>query len=301
MECNTVFTVQFTLGIQTMKTKYLLALCAMMLLPSMAANASLVQVYYATGTSGVDAAFENTGGWLQTTYGLPNIILPNGNISPTVLPQLELAIGQLAANNANGLHLPTAASGIPGVAYNNGTGVHTALTNHSPMGNASNGGGSVTGTLTNFNNNGTRSVPFVFSRTGTLVSYQADSKIWTSATQSYYSDLNSLEFRLRSTTGNTETLTNLIYNDAVTASQSLSNITAASGNVTIALFSGVTAGDFNLSGTFNYTGTGNGWNHQIKGLDLPPAVTVAVPEPSSLFLLTIGAAGIAGARRRRKS
>ncbi len=278
-----------------MKMKYKLALSAIMLFPPLAANAGLIQIYSATGASGIDAAFENTGGWLETTYGLPTITKPNGSNNTTVLPQVERAVAQLARNNANGLHLTTAVSGIPGVSYSitgggTGSGVWDALTNHSPVGNGTNGGGTVTGSLTSFNGT-TVAVPFSFSRTGTIMSYTADGKTWTSAAQSYYSEINALEFRLRSTSGNTETLTNLVYNGVV-----LSDISAANGFVTISLFSGVT-GDFNLNGTFNTTGATTGWNHQIKGLDLP--ILTTVPEPSSLALLTIGI-GIVGASLRRK-
>jgi hypothetical protein len=288
-----------------MKTKSLLALGAMLLLPPLAANAGLVQVYSATGVSGVDAAFENIGGYLQTTYSLPSYTLPNGTTSTTVLPPLERAVAQLASNNANGLHLPNAptpstGSGIPGVAYpitggGSGLGVYSALTNFAPL---ANGSGSVSGSLTSFVSGTPRAVGFTFSRTGNVITYTAGDnsvfKTWVSNAQSYFADVNALEFRLRSTTGNTESLTNLLFN-----SQSLADLSASNGNVTIALFSGV-SGDFTLSGTFNYSGTG-GFNHQIKGLSLPDATKPdsAVPEPSTIALLAIGAVGFRTRLRRK--
>ncbi len=112
-----------------------------------------------------------------------------------------------------------------------------------------------------------------------------DSTTWTSATQTYFSEINALEYRIRSTTGNTESLTNLVYNGT-----SLTNISAAEGYVTIQLFSGA-SGDFTLTRTFNTSGTTTGWNHQIKGLDLSGPVTV-VPEPSTLFLSVVAVSGI---------
>ncbi|RLT21898.1 MAG: hypothetical protein DWI29_01260 [Planctomycetota bacterium] len=116
-------------------------------------------------------------------------------------------------------------------------------------------------------------------------SYMVDSTTWTSATQTYFSEINALEYRIRSTTGNTESLTNLVYNGT-----SLTNISAAEGYVTIQLFSGA-SGDFTLTRTFNTSGTTTGWNHQIKGLDLSGPVTV-VPEPSTLFLSVVAVSGI---------
>jgi len=55
---------------------------------SQSSMAGLTSVYYANAASGVDQAFENQGGFLQTNYNLPNTILPNGTTSSTVLPQL---------------------------------------------------------------------------------------------------------------------------------------------------------------------------------------------------------------------
>ena len=265
------------------------------LIASLPAKAALIEVYNETGTSGVDAAFENTGGWLQTTYGLPNITRPNGTQQTTVLPQVELAVAQLARNNANGLHLPTSASGIPGVSYpitggGTGTGVWDALTNHSPVGNGTNGGGSVSGSFTNFNGTA-RNVSFSFSRTGDVVSYTADGRTWTSAAQEYFKNIDALEFRIRSTTGNSESITSLLYNGT-----SMADISAAEGNTTIALFAGV-MGDFTLSGIFNTTGSTTGWNSQIKALDLPPQ---NVPEPSTLMGAMAGITAL-GLRRLWKS
>ena len=157
-----------------------------------------------------------------------------------------------------------------------------------------NGGGTVSGTsLANFNAS-LRSVNFTFSRTGNVVSYRADDRIWTSATQAYFSDINAFEFRIRSATGDNESLTNLLYNGT-----SLADISAAQGNVTIQLYSGV-SGDFTLTGTFNTSGAvATGWNHQIKGLDLPGPLSV-VPEPSTLLLSVVAVSGI-GLLRLRKS
>ena len=124
---------------------------------------------------------------------------------------------------------------------------------------------------------------------------------WTSSSQTYFSDLNAVEFRIRSTgtgpTSNTESYTNLLYNGT-----SLADITAAGGDVTIELFSGI-SGDFTLTGTFNTSGgSATGWNAQIKGLDLPDAVS-SVPEPSTLLSAVVGGIGclIAAARRRKSA
>ena len=290
-----------------------------LLVSGLPAQAGLIQEYSATGTSGVDAAYENTGGFLQTHYGLPTIIKPNGSAQTTVLPQLERAVGQLARNNANGLYVPfsvaSSGPGIPGVSYpitggGTGSGVWDALTSH----NLNAGGTDVAGTsapgagggLPNFVGSATHVlVDFSFSRTGNVVTYATSAHgssptkgtTWTSSTQTYFSDLNAVEFRIRSTTGNTESLTNLKY-DGTT---SLTDISAAEGNVTIELFSGI-SGDFTLTGTLDTIGTTTGWNTQIKGLDLPAAVS-SVPEPSSLASAVVGGIGclIALARHRRKS
>ena len=275
-----------------MRFRFSLAISGIVcLVGALPANAALVELYNQTGLTGVDAAFENTGGWLQTTYGLPNITRPNGIQQTTVLPQVELAVAQLARNNANGLTLPTAASGIPGVSYpisggGTGTGVWDALTNHGPVGNGTNGGGSVSGSLTNFDGTA-RNISFTFSRTDNVVSYTAGGKTWTSAAQEYFKNIDALEFRIRSTNGNSESYTNLLYNGS-----SIADISAANGNVTVALFGGV-AGDFTLSGVFNTTGNSTGWNSQIKALDLP---TQNVPEPSTLIGASLGLAAL-GLRR----
>lgn len=276
------------------KNLSLLALGAMTLFSASVAHASLIQSYYATGASGVDAAFENRGGWLQTSYNLPDIITPTGTTSATVLPQVERAVAQLARNNANGLFTPTSQTGIPGVSYSIagggvGSGVWQSLTNVSLPTTPS-------APFTSFNSTTSRVVPFTFSRTGTVVRYTADGTTWTSSAQNYFSDINSLEFRLRSSDKNAESLTDLIFNNQI-----LPTISAANGYVTIALFSGITAGDFTLTGNFNYTpspGSAGGWNHQIKGLNLPAAA--AIPEPSSLGLVLIGASGLVNACLRRR-
>ena len=289
-----------------------------LLLAGLPASAGLIQEYSATGASGVDAAYENVGGFLQNHYGLSSITKPNGTTQSTVLPQLERAVAQLARNNANGLTVPTSASGTPGVSYiitggGTGTGVWDALTNHGPVGNGGvNGGGSVAnqtgGGLPSFGSAAT-SVDFSYSRTGNVVTYATSAHgssptlgtTWTSSSQTYFSDLNAVEFRIRSTgtgpTSNTESYTNLLYNGT-----SLADITAAGGDVTIELFSGI-SGDFTLTGTFNTSGgSATGWNAQIKGLDLPDAVS-SVPEPSTLLSAVVGGIGclIAAARRRKSA
>lgn len=249
-------------------------------------------LYSATGTSGVDQGFEGPTGWLATTYGLT----PPPGSPNTVLPPLERAVAQLARNNANGLHLPFGSWNFPSPSTGPGTPgvgpygiVGAALTNYTPIGG---GSGSASGTALAGFNGTNRNVAFEFKRTGNVVSYLADSRLWTSVSQPYYADMNALEFRLRSTTGNTQQLSGLTYNNVLL---STSTITAADGEVAVFLFGGVT-GDFTLKGTFSTTGTTTGWNHQIKGLALPPTV----PEPSSVATLTLGLLGVLLVRTKRR-
>lgn len=276
------------------------AATSLLLLAATPARADLTLLFSDVGTSSiVDVGYENVGGWLATTYGLDKSN-PACVTNCTVLPAVERAVGQVSSNNtANGLHVPT--SGIPPT---------QALTNFSPV---PNGGGSATGT---FNVPGDMpqgvAVPFTLSRTGNVISYSlgtpgGNQRTWTSNAQSYFGAIDTLQFRVRSanTTGGTPTtlleMSNLVYSDMAVTGQNLGTLSATNGNVRIALFGGVT-GNFTLTGTYlrNWTGTApGGWNSQIKGLDLPPPVTV--PEPASLALLAAGVAGLGWVRRRKAS
>jgi hypothetical protein len=281
---------------------------------SQSSMAGLTSVYYANAASGVDQAFENQGGFLQTNYNLPNTILPNGTTSSTVLPQLERAIAQLAGNNANGLHVPTAATGIPGQSYSiagggTGVGVWQALTNASQIQTNGNGG-TASGTFANFVYGSERTVGFELKRVGNVVSFVAGSDLndpsvsrtWVANAASYLGTGNAIEFRIRSGNNTTVGYSNLRYTDSVTNSQSIQDFTATDGNVAITLFEGVT-GDFSLTGNFAYNPDGinlNAWNSQIKLLEVPTTSNV-VPEPASMavFGLLSGSLGWARWRRRK--
>lgn len=247
-----------------------------------AAPASAAAVLLTTQTS--DAAFEGAGGWLQTTYNLQL----QGN---TVLPQLERAVGQAktGSNIRRGLHIPVLASGIPAPV---GTGVTTALTNFSPFSGGSDA-------------NFTSGAPIAFqiSRTGTTVSYTVGATSW-SDTKSFYADINAFEFRTRTNIGTTGTPTNslltsnIVFSDMVTPSQALADNYAENGAVLINLYRGI-AGDFSISGTYNFAWTGaqpGGARlaSQVKLLALP-----SVPEPGTWAMLIAGF-GLTGAVMRRR-
>ena len=274
-----------------------LAAACLLLLPAAPARADLSLIFSNTGPSSVvDVGFENVGGWLATNYGL-------GKSDPacvsncTVLPAVERAVGQIAGNNANGLHIPT--RGVPPT---------RALTN---FGAIPTGGGTATGSFnSNTNLAQNTAVPFSLTRTGTVMTYTIGTTggpqgVWTSPSQAYFGAVDTLELRVRapSTSVNTPStffeIGNLVYSDLAVTGQNLATVSAADTNVAIALYSGVT-GDFTLTGTYllNWTGTRpTSWNSQIKALDLPPPVTV--PAPAGLAMLATGLAGLAWARRRK--
>jgi hypothetical protein len=258
----------------------------------------------------VDALYENTGGWLQTTYSLPNITLPNGTTSPTVLPQLERAVTQFAGNNANGLFLPFSGSGIPGQSYGTanggtGSGVHSALTNFGALGNGT--AGTASGSFGNFSNGTDRTVNFELSRTNNVVSFKAGDRTWTSAAADYYRDANAIQFRIRTTSNansdNKISYEDLKYSDENTIEESLSSIEAESGEVTIKLLSGV-EGNFKLTGSFKYdvSGTGvGGWNSQLKLLSLPSlGIPPVVPEPASMAIFGLLGGTLGWSRWRQR-
>ncbi len=282
-----------------MMHRFVVAACAATLF-AVPARADLNLLFSNYGVSAiVDTGFENVGEWLATTYGL-------GKSDPacvsncTVLPAIERAVGQIAGNNANGLHVPSSGSGFPPT---------QALTNFAPL---FGGGGTITGSFSvpgDLPQN--TAVPFSFSRTGTVMAYSlgaspGNQRIWTSNTSAQYAGLDTIEFRARSpnTGANTPTtlleIGSLVYSDMAVSGQMLPSVSASAGNVRIALYGGV-VGDFTLTGTYllNWTGSARptGWNSQLKGLDLPSPV--AIPEPGSLLLLAAGLGGLALVRRRR--
>ena len=281
---------------------------------SQSSLAAITSVYYANAASGVDAAFENQGGFLQTRYNLPNTILPNGTTSTTVLPQLERAVAQFAGNNANGLHVPTAATGIPGQSYSiagggTGAGVWQALTNASQIQTNGNGG-TASGTFANFGSGSPaypRIVSFEFKRVGNVVSFVAGpvgqlndslvSRTWVANAASYLGTGNAIELRVRSgDNANSISYTNLKYSDAQTTNQSLADFSASAGNVGINLYEGV-QGDFSLTGMFT---TNNGlFNTQIKFLEVPSTSNV-VPEPASMAVFGLLGGSLGWARWRRR-
>jgi hypothetical protein len=278
--------------------------------------AGLTKVYYDKGATGgpngVDAKFENRGEWLQTEYGLNDIVTPNGTTSTTVLPQVERAVAQLAQNNANGLFLPGAGSGIPGQSYNitsggTGEGVHTALTNFSPVAPVAGG------TFANFTRL-SRVVNFEFKRVGNVMSYSVSdlngSRSWVSSAEDYFLEADALEFRLRTTSNHELELNELVFNDEITTNESLDALTSETGNTAaLVLYEGVT-GDFSLRGKFTYTqppGNANpAWNHQIKALALSNlggnnGGNNVVPEPASMAIFGALGGMLGWARLRRRN
>lgn len=243
-------------------------------------------------TGNDDAAFENVGGFLQTTYNLPT---PATGL--TVLPPLERAVGQTktGANKRRGLHVPTSASGLPSPA---GAGVTSALTNFSPV-----AGGS--------DNNFTSGSPtgFQMSRVGTTITYTIGTDSW-SQTAGYFADIDAVEFRLRSNAPTAATpmtsiaFSNVVFNDAQTLNQALGSFTAVDGAVSITLFDGI-VGDFSVIGSYlhSLTGsqpTGARLASQLKLLDLPSVPGSDVPEPSAWALLIAGFGLVGTALRRRR-
>lgn len=271
---------------------FALALAGLAIGPGQA-SAALTSIYSVTGPA-VDTPFEGLGGWLQTTYNLPAITTPTGTTQNTVLPQLERGVGQIASNNANGLFVPTSGTGIPGQPNppSGSDGVWQALTNV-PVPTTPVTVGTNPANFTSAADTFTRT--FTYSLSNGVVSYQiangTDTRTWTSPQHSYLDEINTIEFRIRSTAINSITITDLLFSDTITTNQSLADISASSGNVTLAVLSG-SVGDFTLTGSFNYTGEGS-WNHQLKGLSI-------IPEPASAAML-LAATGVLLTRRRRQA
>ncbi|WP_294537604.1 PEPxxWA-CTERM sorting domain-containing protein [uncultured Rhodoblastus sp.] len=270
------------------------------------ANATVALSFYQSGTT-TDVDYEN---FLNSTFG--------AGLTPT-----ERFVGQVSGNNSNGLFVPTTASGFPAP---DGTGVTSALTNHPPVGNGTNGGGSVVGsfaTYTAWTNGGGQVVPFSLSRSGQTVTYTlaypgGATATWTSATADYFGQATSFELRARSVAPSGHllsdgfTIDNLKFTDTSVTNQNVdsllsahgSQVYAANGDTTIALFTGVAPGDFTLTGDYvlqwtnndNITNPGRTWNSQVKALDLP----TAAPEPSTWAMMMIGFAVLGFAAQRKK-
>lgn len=215
--------------------------------------------------------------------------LPNGNY----LVPLERAVGQIrmGASDRRGLHLPNNSTGRP--VADGGTGVTQALTNS----------GAYASSSVDFSNG----TPVVFSikRISDIVTFTVGSNILTSDARSSLLDINALQFRIRSQApdgsigANNILISDILFSDAVTANQSLADLSAADGAVAIRLFDGI-VGDFTLSGkyTVNWTGTrpgGSALASQIKLLSVP----ATVPEPSSWALMIAGF-GMTGTMLRRR-
>lgn len=262
------------------------ALAAAILLAGATAQAAVTLDFSQKGPTGVDAAFEGPGGYLNAVLGLP---LVNG----TALPPVERAVGQIrsGASPRNGLFLPTAASGLP--VEDGGTGVTTALTNF----------GAFQSTNTDFFNGVSKD--FRISRTGDIVIFQFGDDTFTSDARASLAGANAIEFRIRSNAGtvNGIALTDLLFSDAQTNLQPLTSIDAFSGDVAVDLWSGI-VGDFLLSGTFtaSWEGArpgGSALASQWKLLTLP--TNGVIPEPATWAMLISGFGMVGAAMRRRRT
>jgi hypothetical protein len=254
-----------------------------------AASAAVTLDFSQKGTSGVDAAFEGPGGYLNGTLGLP--LVPPAN--QTALPPVERAVGQVrsGANPRNGLFLPTAATGIP--VEDGGTGVTVALTNVAPFAT----------TNTDFFNGVSKD--FTISRTGNVVTFVFGADTFTSNARTSLGGANAIEFRIRTQSGevNDLALTNLVFNDSLTTDQSLAAISAENGEVAVDLWSGI-VGDFQIRGTFTATWTGNrpggsALATQWKLLTLPTGGVI--PEPATWAMMIAGFGLVGAAARRRQA
>jgi hypothetical protein len=275
-------------------------------------QAALVLMFNKSGNPGPDAEFENydfpggvdgRGFLAAPPYNLPQIntaVSGPPMYAASVLPQVERAVAQISSNtSARGLYVPsattsngTSGSGIPGVANfgNQSAGVIRPFTNYSVNTNSKTIGAGP-GFSGNFSMN------FEYKRVSNVVSFtlsqSGNSTTWTSLSESYFDQINAIEIRIRSTSNNSLSITNLNYSDEVTPSQDLSlgsPILSGSGTaVTIAYYEGIT-GNFSLTGTYNFSGTGT-WNSQIKGL--------AIPEPTTAALAALAMGGLLLRRRSR--
>lgn len=260
-----------------------------------------------------DQRYEFAGDFLQTHYGLTTGVSP-GSFGPTYLPPLERAVAEVrtpGAGRTRGFHRPTAATGTP--VADGGSGVTQALTNVAPVARTAGAGtGEVSRPWVD-----DQAIAFILSRTGTTVTYsmvngavgQPDDA-WSFSAASV-SEINALQFRLRSAGSNSITLSDVV----LTQGSSVTNLgcsapgtcgtgltgafTASAGDVHISLFDRLT-GDFTLPGKwqFDLSPSRSSNNAQIKLLSVP--VTGGIPEPSSWAMLIAGFGLIGASLRRRR-
>jgi hypothetical protein len=173
------------------------------------------------------------------------------------------------------------------------------LTNFPPIGN--NGGA-----FQNFVRGTDQVVTFELKRTGNVLSYKADGRTWTSSSEDYFGEGDSLQFRIKSVSNVSLKYSDLVYSDSKTNKQSIDEIVSEKPNVTIALFSGI-EGDFRLTGKFTYdasNGLGStGWNSQIKMLSLGGGVgptPPVVPEPASMAIFGLLGGTLGWSRWRQR-
>ncbi len=267
------------------------------------------------GVGGVDGIYEAGANGLASVYTAPTytplVPLANGNY----LVPLERAVGEVRVGRANnsertrGLHDANAATGLP-APY--GTGVTQALTNVNAIGGGSNAA------ITSG-----QSLDFTMARVGKKISYTVGSYSTGPVERDYFDQINAFQFRVRSqlapTTGagqvingsSTVSINDIAFSDASVANFAIPNISASNGDVAIRLFDGVT-GDFTITGKYvmSWAGTltnntawrptGSALSSQLKLLQVPTAITAAVPEPGTWAMMILGF-GLIGAAARKRS